>query len=144
MESLRKHFATAIQAAQAGNREFQENLASYPESKTPVAITRHGSTICIYIHTRPKRSQADLEALGVAGEKMQELVAAAADDRRRTHGGFQETAQCKARKCSISKDPVRLRTNRKADPVLSRQASVPSIVIGFAHGRTTDGSLFQT
>ena len=66
-----------MQPAQAGNREFQENLASYLESKTPVGITRHGSTICIYIHTRPKRSQADLEALRVAGEKMQELVAAA-------------------------------------------------------------------
>ncbi len=76
MESLRKHFATAIQAAQAGNREFQENLASDLESKRPVAITRHGSTIGIYIHTRPKRSQADLEALRVAGEKMQELIAA--------------------------------------------------------------------
>jgi hypothetical protein len=57
--------------------EFRENLADYLESKTPVAITRHGSTIGIYVPTRPKPSQADLEALRVAGERVQELIAAA-------------------------------------------------------------------
>ena len=60
-----------------GIREFRENLSSYLESKTPVAITRHGATIGIYVPTKPKPSQADLEALRVAGEKMQELIAAA-------------------------------------------------------------------
>jgi len=66
-----------LQAAKVGIREFRENLSSYLESKTPVAITRHGATIGIYVPTRPKPSQADLEALRVAGEKMQELIAAA-------------------------------------------------------------------
>jgi hypothetical protein len=60
-----------------GIREFRENLSDYLESKTPVAITRHGSTIGIYVPTRPKPSQAELEALLVAGEKVQELIAAA-------------------------------------------------------------------
>jgi antitoxin (DNA-binding transcriptional repressor) of toxin-antitoxin stability system len=60
-----------------GIREFRENLSSYLESKTPVAITRHGATIGIYVPTKPKPSQADLEALRVAGEKMQALIAAA-------------------------------------------------------------------
>lgn len=60
-----------------GIREFRENLADYLESKTPVAITRHGSTIGIYVPTKPKPSQADLDALRVAGEKMQELLLAA-------------------------------------------------------------------
>jgi antitoxin (DNA-binding transcriptional repressor) of toxin-antitoxin stability system len=60
-----------------GIREFRENLSSYLESKTPVAITRHGATIGIYVPTKPKPRQADLEALRVAGEKMQELIAAA-------------------------------------------------------------------
>ena len=64
-------------ATKVGIREFRENLSSYLESKTPVAITRHGATIGIYVPTRPKPSQADLEALRVAGEKMQELIAAA-------------------------------------------------------------------
>ena len=66
-----------MQATKVGIREFRENLSSYLESKTPVAITRHGATIGIYVPTRPKPSQADLEALRVAGEKMQDLIAAA-------------------------------------------------------------------
>jgi antitoxin (DNA-binding transcriptional repressor) of toxin-antitoxin stability system len=60
-----------------GIREFRENLSSYLESASPVAITRHGSTIGIYVPTKPKASQAELEALRLAGEKMQALIAAA-------------------------------------------------------------------
>lgn len=63
--------------AKVGIREFRENLSNYLESKTPVAITRHGTTIGIYIPTKPKPSQLDLEALRLAGEKMQALIAAA-------------------------------------------------------------------
>ena len=66
-----------MQTTKVGIREFRENLADYLESKTPVAITRHGATIGIYIPTKPKPRQADLEALRVAGEKMRELIAAA-------------------------------------------------------------------
>ena len=66
-----------MQTTKVGIREFRENLASYLESKTPVAITRHGATIGIYVPTKPKPSQADLEALRTAGEKMRELIAAA-------------------------------------------------------------------
>ena len=66
-----------MQTTKVGIREFRENLAEYLESETPVAITRHGATIGIYVPTKPKVSQADLEALRVAGEKMQELIAAA-------------------------------------------------------------------
>jgi antitoxin (DNA-binding transcriptional repressor) of toxin-antitoxin stability system len=67
----------SMQATKVGIREFRENLSSYLESKTPVAITRHGATIGIYVPTKPEPNQADLEALRVAGEKMQELIAAA-------------------------------------------------------------------
>lgn len=66
-----------MRTTKVGIREFRENLADYLESKTPVAITGHGSTIGIYVPTRPKPSQADLEALRVAGERMQELITAA-------------------------------------------------------------------
>ncbi len=60
-----------------GIREFRENLSTYMESKTPVAITRHGATIGIYLPARPKPNQADLEALRAAGEKLDALIAAA-------------------------------------------------------------------
>ena len=59
-----------------GIREFRENLSTYLESKNPVAITRHGDTIGVYVPTR-RPSKADLEALRIAGEKMQELIKAA-------------------------------------------------------------------
>ena len=66
-----------MQTTKVGIREFRENLSDYLESKTPVAITRHGTTIGIYVPTRPDTSEADLEALRIAGEKMQQLIAAA-------------------------------------------------------------------
>ncbi len=66
-----------MHTAKVGIREFRENLSAYLESKQPVAITRHGATIGIYVPTRPKPSQAELEAFRVAGETMQELIAAA-------------------------------------------------------------------
>jgi hypothetical protein len=66
-----------MQTKRVGVREFRENLADYLESKKPVAITRHGATIGIYVPTRPKPSKAELDALRVAGEKMQELITAA-------------------------------------------------------------------
>ncbi len=64
-------------ATKVGIREFRENLSTYLESKTPVAITRHGATIGIYLPTRPKPSKADLEAFRLAGEKLDALIAAA-------------------------------------------------------------------
>ena len=60
-----------------GIREFRENLSSFLESKTPVAITRHGATIGIYLPTRAKPSEEQLAALRIAGEKLDELIAAA-------------------------------------------------------------------
>jgi hypothetical protein len=66
-----------MRTTKVGIREFRENLAGYLESKTPLAITRHGATIGIYVPTKPKPSQADLEALRIAGETMQALIAAA-------------------------------------------------------------------
>jgi len=66
-----------MQPTRVGIREFRENLSSYLESKTPVAITRHGETIGIYLPTRPKPSQAQLEALRLAGEKLDAMIAEA-------------------------------------------------------------------
>jgi hypothetical protein len=66
-----------MQATKVGIREFRENLSSFLESKTPIAITRHGATIGIYLPTRPRPSQADLEALRAAGEKLDAMIAAA-------------------------------------------------------------------
>src|SRR6266699_6020261 len=66
-----------MQATKVGIREFRENLSSFLESKTPIAITRHGATIGIYLPTRRKPSQAELDALRAAGEKLDAMIAAA-------------------------------------------------------------------
>jgi antitoxin (DNA-binding transcriptional repressor) of toxin-antitoxin stability system len=77
-----------MRTTKVGIREFRENLSSYLESKTPVAITRHGATIGIYVPTKPKPSQADLEALRVAGKKVEELIAAAGTSEDELIGDF--------------------------------------------------------
>ena len=66
-----------MQTTKVGIREFRENLAEYLESKKPVAITRHGTTIGIFVPTRPRPSEADLEAYRLAGEKVQQMIAEA-------------------------------------------------------------------
>ena len=66
-----------MESTRVGIREFRENLAAYLESQTPVAITRHGATIGIYVPTHRKPNEADAEALRTAGKKMQSLIAAA-------------------------------------------------------------------
>ena len=82
-----------MQTTRVGIREFRERLADYMESKTPVAITRHGATIGIYIPTKPKPSQADLEALRVAGERMQALIAVAGSTEDDIVAGFKSARQ---------------------------------------------------
>ncbi len=77
-----------MQTTRVGIREFRENLSSYLESTKPVAITRHGATIGIYVPAKPRASQADLEALRLAGEKMQELIAAAGTSEDEIVGDF--------------------------------------------------------
>lgn len=59
-----------------GIREFRENLATYLlESKGPLAVTRHGDTIGLYIPVRRRRTDAEREALREASEKMQKTLA---------------------------------------------------------------------
>jgi antitoxin (DNA-binding transcriptional repressor) of toxin-antitoxin stability system len=66
-----------MSATKVGIREFRENLATYLESKTPIAITRHGGTIGVFVPTSREPSDDTLEALRRAGEKVQSAIAAA-------------------------------------------------------------------
>ena len=86
-----------MQTDRVGIREFRENLSSYLESTTPVAITRHGTTIGIYVPTKPKPSQADLEALRVAGEKMRELIASAGATEEEIVRDFKKARRAKSK-----------------------------------------------
>jgi antitoxin (DNA-binding transcriptional repressor) of toxin-antitoxin stability system len=65
-----------MQTERVGIREFRENLSGYLESATPVAITRHGETIGFYVPARRQPSEADLEALRRAGDRLSALIRA--------------------------------------------------------------------
>lgn len=59
-----------------GVREFRERIASFLESDTPVAVTRRGETLGIYVPTRRKRPKsADLAELKAAADRLAEALA---------------------------------------------------------------------
>jgi antitoxin (DNA-binding transcriptional repressor) of toxin-antitoxin stability system len=63
-------------AIKVGVREFRERIASFLESATPVAVTRRGETLGVYVPTRRKRSKtADLSELKVAADRLAETLA---------------------------------------------------------------------
>ena len=66
-----------MESVKIGIREFRENLASFLEAETPVAITRHGETLGLYIPVRRNRRKSDMEALKRAGKHIDALIAAA-------------------------------------------------------------------
>jgi hypothetical protein len=64
-------------AIKVGVREFREQFARYLESDTPVAVTRRGETLGVYVPTPRKLvKSADLGELKAAADR---LAAALAD-----------------------------------------------------------------
>ena len=54
-----------------GVREFRERIASFLESDTPVAVTRRGDTLGVYVPTRRKRPKtAELSELRAAADRL--------------------------------------------------------------------------
>lgn len=59
-----------------GVREFRERIAAFLESDTPVAVTRRGETLGIYVPTSRKRPRrADLSELKAAADRLAEALA---------------------------------------------------------------------
>lgn len=59
-----------------GVREFRERIAKFLESDTPVAVTRHGETLGVYVPTRRKLPRtADLAELKAAADRLSEALA---------------------------------------------------------------------
>ncbi len=62
-------------ALKVGVREFREQIASFLESETPVAVTRRGETLGVYVPTRRKRvKSADLSELKAAADRLAEAL----------------------------------------------------------------------
>lgn len=58
-------------AIKVGVREFRERIANFLESDAPVAITRRGETLGIYVPTPRKRvRKAEVSELKVAADRL--------------------------------------------------------------------------
>jgi len=63
-------------AIKVGVREFRERIATFLESDTPIAVTRHGETLGVYVPTRRKRPKtANLAELKAAADRLAEALA---------------------------------------------------------------------
>lgn len=58
----------------AGVREFRQGLAEYIDQTEPVAVTRHGQTVGLFIPVHPDRSAA-AAAYAAAAKKASALLA---------------------------------------------------------------------
>ncbi len=65
--------APAMDTTKVGIREFRAGLAEYIASDKPVAVTRHGRTVGIFIPT-PGPSQADQLALAQASARLKAVL----------------------------------------------------------------------
>jgi hypothetical protein len=61
----------SMPAIKVGVREFREQIARFLESDTPVAVTRRGETLGVYVPT-PRRSvrTADMAELRAAADRL--------------------------------------------------------------------------
>ncbi len=64
-----------MEATRVGMRQFREQLAEYLESEVPIAVTKHGRTVGLYIPVRRKPAEEDIAALREAGRRLDEWLA---------------------------------------------------------------------
>ena len=65
-----------MSAIKVGVREFRERIATFLESDTPVAVTRRGETLGVYVPTRRKHPKtADLSELKAAADRLAKALA---------------------------------------------------------------------
>jgi hypothetical protein len=63
-------------AIKVGVREFREQIARFLESDTPVAVTRRGETLGVYVPTPRKQVKpAELAELRAAADRLAEALA---------------------------------------------------------------------
>jgi len=62
---------TLMSTIKVGVRQFREQIASFLESDIPIAVTRRGETLGVYVPTRRKRAKAaDSHDLKAAAERL--------------------------------------------------------------------------
>jgi UDP-N-acetyl-D-mannosaminuronate dehydrogenase len=70
-----------MSAIKVGVREFRERIATFLESDTPVAVTRRGETLGVYVPTPRKQPKtADLSELKAAADRLAKALADVDED----------------------------------------------------------------
>ncbi len=68
-------YTTCVTTVKVGVREFREQIARFLESEMPVAVTRRGETLGVYVPTHRKRTKsADLSELKAAADRLAEVL----------------------------------------------------------------------
>ena len=63
-------------ALKVGVREFRERISSFLESETPVAVTRRGETLGVFVPTRrTRRKAAEVSELKASANRLAEILA---------------------------------------------------------------------
>lgn len=65
-----------METEKIGIREFRENLAGYLEGGKPLAITRHGETLGLFIPAQKRSRKAQIEAMRAAARELDAMIAA--------------------------------------------------------------------
>jgi len=89
-----------METVKVGMREFRENLAGYLESRTPLAIMRHGETLGYYIPAQKRSRKAELEAMRAAAKDLDQMIASwgtSEDDLMVEYKAIRRTAREKKR-----------------------------------------------
>jgi PHD/YefM family antitoxin component YafN of YafNO toxin-antitoxin module len=89
-----------MKTVKVGMREFRENLASYLESATPLAIMRHGETLGYYIPAQKRSRKAELQAMRAAAKDLDEMIAswgASEDELMEEYKNTRQAARVKKR-----------------------------------------------
>jgi hypothetical protein len=60
--------------AKIGMREFRHNFGEYAEASKPVAVTKHGRTVGLYIPLRRKPAPEDLARFEEAGKALHDWM----------------------------------------------------------------------
>jgi PHD/YefM family antitoxin component YafN of YafNO toxin-antitoxin module len=89
-----------------GIREFRAGLAEYIEQRKPVAVTRHGVTVGVFVPT-PRPSPGDMQALREASAKLEAAMALNEDEVEAAVADFDGL-----RKATSRKTPARSRAAR--------------------------------
>jgi hypothetical protein len=94
-------------AIKVGVREFREQFARYLESDTPVAVTRRGETLGVYVPTpRPQIKSVDLAELRAAADRLAEAFAGVNED--------EVVAEFKKMRARGAKEPKQQHARRKS------------------------------